>query len=115
MSANWKLGGDRPRAHSRAIIIGFSEHTDEPEANILYSEMQKNRELASASIGVIVRLGQDFLTDEMREHITSSVTPAVSKILSLHTVQARCTTTFAVFMYFFVEVCTCMHGTLSDW
>ena len=39
VSSDWKLGAEHPRAHSRAIHIGFNEHTDEPEANFLFEKM----------------------------------------------------------------------------
>ena len=42
LTANWKMGAERPRAHSRTIHIGFCEHTDEPDANILYAQLQQS-------------------------------------------------------------------------
>lgn len=55
ISANWKVGTDRPRAHSRLIQISFSHHDDEPEANRLFAEMTHCREEGSRSIGLLVR------------------------------------------------------------
>ena len=108
VSSNWKLGAECPRAHSRAIHIGFNEHTDEPEANLLYAKMQQSRDTASASIGEVLKLGQQFLSQEAKEHINNEISPAVSRILATFTTQARFTTTMSIFMHFFLKVCS-MH------
>ncbi len=105
ISTNWKLGHERPRAHSRTIQIGFNQHTDEPEANLLFADMKHSRDAASASIGKLITLGRDFLCREGETHITTNISPAVSKALSSFTTQARFTTTLSVFMFFFLEVC----------
>ena len=39
VSANWTVGSDRPRAHTRAIHIAFQRHDDEPGANLLYRRL----------------------------------------------------------------------------
>ena len=104
VSCNWKLGAERPRAHSRAIHIDFNEHTDEPEANLLFEKMQQSRDRASASVGEVLKLGQQFLAQETKEHINTDISPAVSRILASFTTQARFTTTMSIFMYFFWEV-----------
>ncbi len=104
VSSNWKLGGERPRAHSRAIHIGFNEHTDEPEANLLFAKMQQSRDTASASVGEVLKLCQRFMSQETKEHINNEISPAVSRILATFTTQARFTTTMSIFMYFFLEV-----------
>ena len=108
VSSNWKLGAERPRAHSRAIHIGFNEHTDEPEANLLYAKMQQSRDTASASVGEVLKLGQQFISQEAKEHINNEISPAVSRILATFTTQARFTTTMSIFMHFFLKVCS-MH------
>lgn len=112
VSSNWKLGAERPRAHSRAIHIGFNEHTDEPEANILYAKMQQSRDAASASISVVLKVGQRFLSQETKDRITNEISPAVSRILATFTTQARFTTTMSIFMHFFLEVCMHMHESV---
>ena len=104
LSANWKVGMDRPRAHSRVIQISFSQHDDEPEANILFAEMSRCREEASRSMGTLVRLSQRFERLETKEIINQHICPSVSKILCQFGAPARFTTTMSVFMYFFLEV-----------
>ena len=44
LSANWKVGTDRPRAHSRLLQIPFNLHEDEPGANLLFAEMSRCRD-----------------------------------------------------------------------
>ena len=56
VSSNWKLGAECPCAHSRAIHIGLNEHTDEPEANLLFAKMQRSRDTASVSVGDMLKL-----------------------------------------------------------
>ena len=39
VSANWSVGTDRQKAHTRSIHIPFHHHDDEPSANLLFAEM----------------------------------------------------------------------------
>ena len=104
LSANWKVGMERPRAHSRVIQIAFQQHEDEPEANLLFAEMAHCRDNASKSLGVLVQLSRHFEQPETKEYINQHICPAVSRILSQYGAPARFTTTMSVFMYFFLEV-----------
>jgi len=98
VSSNCKLGAERPCAHSRAIHIGFNEHTEEPEANLLDAKMQQSWDTASSSIGEVLKLGQQFLSQEAKEHINNEISPAVSRILATFTTQAQFTTTTSIFI-----------------
>ena len=100
LSANWKVGMDRPRAHSRVIQIPFQQHEDEP----LFAEMSQCRDQVSRSLGVLIRLSQHFEQPETKEFINQHVCPAVGQILSQFGAPARFTTTMSIFMYFFLEV-----------
>ena len=102
VSSNWKLEAEHPRAHSRAIHIGFNEHTDEPEANLLFEKMQQSRDRASTSIGEVLRLGQRFLAQETKDHINNGISQVVSRILSSFTNQARFTTTRSILHVLFL-------------
>lgn len=104
LSANWKVGTDRPRAHSRVIQISFQTHEDEPEANLLFAEMAQCRESVSQSLGLLVKLSQQFEQPQTKEYINQNICPAVGEILSQFGAPARFTTTMSVFMYFFLEV-----------
>ena len=91
VSFNWKLGAEPPRAYSQAVHIGFNEHTEEPEANLLFAKMQQSRDTASASVGEV--LCQMFMLQETKEHINNVICPAVSRMLATFTTQTRFTTT----------------------
>lgn len=104
-SANWKVRNDRPRAHSRVIQISFTHHEDEPEANLLYARMTKCREEVSKSIGLLVKLAQQFDHNQTKELINLTICPCISNVLGGFCAPARFTTTMSIFMYFFIEVC----------
>ncbi len=99
-----KVGNDRPRAHSRVIPISFQQHEDEPEANLLFAEMAHCRVHVSRSVGLLVKLSQQFEQPHTKEYINQEICPAVGEILSKYGAPARFTTTMSVFMYFFLEV-----------
>lgn len=104
LSANWKIRSDRPRAHSRVIQIPFIHHDDEPEANLLYGDMSRCREVVSKSMGLLVKLAEEFEHELTKEFINQSICPSVSRLLGKFGAPARCTTTMSIFMFFFLEV-----------
>ena len=104
ISANWYVGTDRPRAHTRSIHIAFQQHDDEPEANLLFAEMAHCRFAASKSVGVLVRLSSTFDHPSTKDFINNEICPTVNRILSQFDAQARFTTTLSIFMYFFLQV-----------
>ncbi len=115
LTANWKIDASRPRAHSRVIQIPFQQHEDEPEANILFSNMSTSRDAATKSIGQLVQLSTKFEKSETKEYINQDISPFVSKILSQFSSPARFTTTMSVFMYFFIEVSFYkLHGSYTN-
>ena len=92
LSVNWKVGMDRPRAHSRVIQIAFQQHEDEPEANLFFAEMAYCRDNVSRSVGELIRLSQHFEPPETKHqplHLSSSRTTlkpiwSASKIYNNH-------------------------------
>ena len=106
LSANWKIGIDRPRAHSRVIQIMFHHHEDEPEANILFAQMANCRDKISKSLGVLVKLSHRFEQPGTKAYINQNICPSVARILTRYGAPARFTTTMSVFMYLFLEVRT---------
>ena len=104
VSANWNVGPDRPRAHTRAIHIAFHHHDDEPGANLLFARMAQCRVDASKSVGKLIQLSRRFEQPETKDHINREISPLVTRILSQFDAPARFTTTMSVFMYFFLEV-----------
>ena len=103
VSANWNVGPDRPRAHTRAIHIAFHRHDDEPGANLLFARAQCRVD-ASKSVGKLIQLSRRFEQPETKDHINREISPLVTRILSQFDAPARFTTTMSVFMYFFLEV-----------
>jgi len=45
-------------------------------------QMQQRRDTASASIGEVLKLGQQFLSQDAKEHINNEISPAVSRIVA---------------------------------
>ena len=105
VSANWTVGSDRPRAHTRAIHIAFHRHDDEPGANLLFAGMAHCRVDASKSVGKLIQLSSRFEHPNTKDHINRDICPIVSRILGQFDTPARFTTTMSIFMYFFLEVC----------
>ena len=103
LSANWKVGMNQPRAHSRVIQIAFQQHEDEPEANLLFAEMAYCRDNVLRSIRELVRLSQCFQQPDTKEYINHNICPPVAKLLSQFGAPARFTT-MSIFMYFILEV-----------
>lgn len=104
VSANWSVGTDRQRAHTRSIHIAFQHHDDEPGANLLFAEMSHARNNASKSVGKLVELSKHFEEANTKDFIDREICPSVIRILSQYNAPARFTTTMSIFMYFFLEV-----------
>ena len=81
VSANWNVGSDRPRAHTRAIHIAFHRHDDDLE-HLLFAGMAHCRVDASKSVGKIIQLSSRF-EPETKDHINHDICPIVTPILSL--------------------------------
>ena len=77
LSANWKVGMDRPRAHSRVIEIPFHPHEDEPEANLLFAAMSTCRDRVSKSLGQLIQLSMEFERPETKEHINQHIAMSI--------------------------------------
>ena len=104
VSANWSVGTDRQRAHTRSIHIQFQHHDDEPNANMLFGKMAQARINASSSIGELVKLSRRFDRIDTKDSINREICPCVTRILGQYDAQARFTTTMSIFMHFFLEV-----------
>ena len=118
VSANWCVGTDRQRAHTRSIHIQFQHHDDEPNANMLFGKMAQARLNASSSVGVLVKLSQRFDRINTKDTINREICPFVTRILGQYDAPARFITTMSIFMHFFLEVsrsickCICFTGLL---
>ena len=106
LSANWTIGADRPRAHTRSIHIPFQQHDDEPNASSLFDEICRCRADASKSVGVLIQMSQRFGQEETKTFIRDNISPGVASIVSRFDSSARFITTHSVFMFFFLEVST---------
>ena len=104
VSANWCIGTDRQRAHTRSIHIAFQHHEDEPRANLLFADMAHKRADASKSVGELIKLSRKFEQAGTKDAINRDICPSVTRILSQFSAPARFTTTMSIFMYFFLEV-----------
>ena len=104
VSANWSVGAERPRGHTRSIHIAFQRHDDEPEANLLFASMSQCRDNASKSVGRLIKMSQRFECPETKDLINGAICPHVTRILRRFDAPARFTTTMSIFMYFFLEV-----------
>ena len=104
VSANWSVGTDRQRAHTRSIHIAFQHHDNEPGANLLFAEMAEARVNASRSVGELIKLSKKFDHTDTKDIINRDICPCVIHILSQFDAPARFTTTMSIFVYFFLEV-----------
>ena len=104
ISANWSVGKERPRAHTRSIHIPFQQHDDEPEANLLFAKMSQCRIDASRSVGKLIKVNTKFDQNETKDIINQEICPVVTRILNKFGAPARFCTTMSIFMYFFLEV-----------
>ncbi len=100
LSANWRFDSKRKRAHTRTIIIPFFDHTDEPQANVRFRDMDIARQNVSASVGEFVKICNSFETST--EVLSGEIATQVARIFT-HS-HERFTTTMTTFMYFFLEV-----------
>ena len=69
LSANWTIGADRPRAHTRSIHIPFQQHDDEPNSSSLFDEICRCRADASNSVGVLIQMSQRLGQEETKTFI----------------------------------------------
>ena len=60
VSANWNVGAERPRGHTRSIHIAFQRQDDEPEAKILFARISQCRDSVSRSVGRLIQMSKSF-------------------------------------------------------
>ena len=104
VSANWCIGNDRQRAHTRSIHIAFQHHEDEPGANLLFANMTHKQIAASKSVGELIKLSKRFEQDDTKDIIHRDICPSVIHILSQFNALVHFTTT-SIFMFFLRLVC----------
>ena len=108
MTANWRFHCEKKRAHTRCIVVPFTEHTDEENSTILFEELLRSKAHVSRSVGKMVCICEKFASKEGQRYRNDVICPQISAIFS--GCEARFRTTFSTFAYFLLEVsylCEC--------
>ena len=61
MTANWHFHCEKKRAHTRCIVVPFTEHTDEENSTILFVELLCSK---ARSVGKMVCICEKFASEE---------------------------------------------------